>query len=85
MITTHVPLNPVNSKTPRWKIKGYFGGILPVFDGDSSGYSGACHCEVGTYMMKLYKMIRYDSIPGTSREDTKESIIAAELERWKAA
>ena len=95
---THVPLKPIKGtgndvdladtmgvSYPNGQlVTGYSGGILPVYTTHGER-SAACHCHIGTYMMMRYQLQRYDALPGTSRDDTKHTLVMAHMEAIKNA
>jgi hypothetical protein len=66
-------------------VTGYVGGVIPVYLESGADYDAACSCEIGTYVMMRHGLKRYDSLPGTSSEDTKHSVIMAHYERLRDA
>jgi hypothetical protein len=73
------PLKPTTFelRTDREQIAGISGGILPV-NNEIRSTIAACSCAIGNYRMKIQPGLpRYDSLPGTNKEDTKNSLTTA--------
>ena len=79
---TYVPLKPVTERSyDVGLVLGFAGGILPVYLEDQGEFSAACSCGIGNWRMRHGDVARYDSIPGTSVEDTKHSLVMAHWRR----
>ena len=79
MRSSYVPRQPVT--TDFSDVEDYIGGILPLFRQGKPDANAACDCAIGTLMMTRMGLQRYDSFSGTSRDDTKHSLVTSELKR----
>ena len=69
------------SEHERDNIQRVSGGMLPFYSKKGNSIVAACDCSVGTYMMKRYHLMRYDSIPGTLKTDTKHDLVVGHFTR----
>jgi hypothetical protein len=73
---SYVPIHPIINDFSN--VRDYVGGTLPVFT-ESGDYDAACSCQIGKLRMAEWHLPAYDSLPGTSKSDTKHSIMMAML------
>lgn len=77
MKATYLPKKAIRSVYDSDDVIGFVGGILPVFTEGGRDRQAACHCAIGRWRVEQLhgKLTFYDSLPGTSTEDTKHDLI----------
>mgnify|MGYP001611908401 CR=1 FL=1 len=81
VLGTYVPRSPIRDDSDWTKVVDYTGGVLPYYREEGRELSTSCDCAIGTWMMKLHGMRRYDSYPGTEKTDTKHSLLVGHYRR----
>ena len=84
MANSYVPRRPVFARDyvdePR-NPTGFVGGVLPVFTEGTRDQQAACSCEIGDRQAERLNLELYDSLPGTSPEDTKGALVGGNARR----